>query len=86
MPYNQVAHDFLLEQGYTHHHEKATWEEVGDAENGPKVDGGPACDVYGDKKDYVIVDENGAAWFEEGAAAMDIAYEKMEADWAKAAC
>ncbi len=84
MPYNTFAHNALLQSGYTHEHHNATWEDVGDAENGPKLDGGPACDVYASETEYVVIDEDGSATRDVEGRAMDSAYEKMEAEWATA--
>ncbi len=63
-PFNPQAHDFLVNNGYTHVYDPASWEDVGGPENGPKVIGGPAVDIYDpvDRTQHaILIDENGSA-------------------------
>ena len=45
-PFNAAAHDFLVNNGYTHEFYEAEWDDVGGPESGPKIVGHPAIDVY----------------------------------------
>lgn len=45
-PYNLVFHEFMLREGATHERMKEHWEDVGDAENGPDLDGYAGHDLY----------------------------------------
>lgn len=46
MPFNPALHAFLTDAGFGYSHHEASWEDVGDAENGPELTGGPAFDEY----------------------------------------
>lgn len=57
---NIFAHRMLTDQGaYVHTHYPDSWEDIGDAENGPQVVGGPAYDEYSGDSDYFIIDPSG---------------------------
>ena len=45
-PFNAAAHDFLVNNGYTHEFVEADWEDVGGPESGPQLSGHDAYDVY----------------------------------------
>ena len=59
-PFNPAAHDFFVGAGYVVTHYESDFEDVGDAESGPKLSGGPAFDEYAADDHYVIVTEGGA--------------------------
>ena len=63
-PFNPAAHDFFVAAGYVVTHYKADFEDVGDAESGPKLSGGPAFDEYAADDHCVIVTEGGATFLE----------------------
>ncbi len=53
--FNPAFHAFMMEQGATHEHLEDCFEDIGDAENGPKLAGHPALDVYTlDGIDYAV--------------------------------
>jgi len=56
-PYNLVAHDFWINQGFLYDHISPEWEDVGDAENGPSVNGHCGYDTYSIDLDRVGVSE-----------------------------
>lgn len=58
-PFHAAAHAWLIANGYTHKRMDAEWEDTGDAESGPRLDGHPAFDEYTSDTDYVIIDERG---------------------------
>lgn len=66
MPYNLAAHEFLIENGYSYKHEEESWEDVGDAENGPRLRGNPECDTYWDEKEceFVMIMANGKTFLD----------------------
>ena len=45
-PFNESTALLLTALGFTLTQHEATWEDVGDAENGPKLAGGPAYDEW----------------------------------------
>lgn len=49
------AHHHLIDLGFSHVHVEASWEDTGDAENGPRLSGDPAYDEYtlGDMTVYI---------------------------------
>jgi hypothetical protein len=54
------AHDFLTDQGaYTHEHVPESYEDYGDAENGPDLQGGPAFDAYEGESHCIIIGPSG---------------------------
>lgn len=60
----------LLAAGYFIIPHEASWEDIGDAENGPKMSGGPAYDEYRKGTDvYIVVDGKIADHFEDQFAA-----------------
>jgi hypothetical protein len=63
-PFNAAAHEALLAAGYKHERVEASWEDDGDAENGPHLSGGPAYDEYKDADSRVVVQEEGKAFYE----------------------
>jgi hypothetical protein len=58
-PYNEQAHAHLIELGYVRTWHEDSFEDGGDAENGPDLTGGPAFDEYKSADDYVMIDEQG---------------------------
>lgn len=58
-PFNIALHDHLISLGYRRERVEASWEDVGDAENGPKLEGGPAFDCYTGADEYVYASEIG---------------------------
>ena len=74
---NTNAHHQLIELGFTYTAVEADWYDGGDCENGPKLEGGPAYDLY--ENDAlalrIYVAENGSATVEE----RDMAAEAEEA-------
>jgi hypothetical protein len=58
-PFNEDVHHWLVELGYERAYCPADFEDVGDAENGPKLVGGPAYDEYTGPEEYIIIDESG---------------------------
>lgn len=40
------THDKLIALGFTHTHYEDTYEDVGNGETGPMIEGGPAFDEY----------------------------------------
>jgi hypothetical protein len=53
-----VDEEALLAAGYTKTHVPDSWQDVGDAENGPRLTGGPAYDDWS-KDDHHIYVVNG---------------------------
>jgi len=76
-PFNEVAHCHLMSLGYEHTRIEATWEDTGDAENGPHLDGGPTFDQYTAADHYVYIDENGCTGTEPRNAAMEADLEEF---------
>ena len=59
-PFNAGAHQSLLEQGFIFAYHEESWEDTGDAENGPQLTGGPAYNEYISKDNFqIIIDHNG---------------------------
>ncbi len=60
--FNPAFHAFIMMHAdATYARIEASWEDVGDAENGPKLEGNPAFDLYTlDDVEYVM-DEQGRA-------------------------
>jgi hypothetical protein len=57
---NFFAHRMLTDQGaYTHEHYPESFEDVGDAESGPQLTGGPAYDRYAGESHEIIIDYSG---------------------------
>lgn len=67
MPYNRVAHEYMLSQGYSYNHYEARMGDDGGPENGPHFWYIPAFDEYvigaADREngmdESVIIDEDG---------------------------
>jgi len=89
---NTNAHHQLIELGFTHTAVEADWYDGGDCENGPKLEGGPAYDLY--ENDAlalrIYVAENGKATVEERDMAReaeedlfwgDAVDESLEREW-----
>ncbi len=57
--FNPALHAFMMSQGATHQRFAASWEDVGDAENGPEMTGCQAYDEY-------TLDDTCYAAFEDG--------------------
>ncbi len=70
--YNQALHVHLLAHSYTHDRIPASWEDCGDAENGPMVSGGPAYDLYIGADEMVFATEDGVL----DRVARDLEFEK----------
>jgi hypothetical protein len=52
----KTAHDFLTDEGaYFHEHVPESWEEEGNTDNGPRLVGGPAFDVYSGDSHQIII-------------------------------
>jgi hypothetical protein len=63
---NTFAHRMLTDQGaFVHEHNPETFEDVGDAENGPQLVGGPAFDCYEGDSHSLIIDHTGLIVFEQ---------------------
>ena len=60
-----TVHHHLLELGFVHVHHEADWEDGGDAENGPKLEGGPAFDDYYADTDSIYINHDGSAHLEQ---------------------
>lgn len=45
-PFNPVAHDAIIAAGFDYQYIPASWEDIGNGETGPMLDGGPAFDCY----------------------------------------
>ena len=58
-PFNSGIHAVLVEMGYEYKHYECTFEDVGDPENGPQLDGDPAFDEYKSADEYIIISECG---------------------------
>jgi hypothetical protein len=58
IPFTERSAAALIMAGYTLTQHPATWEDAGDAENGPKLTGGPAFDEWS-KGDISIIVVNG---------------------------
>lgn len=57
---NFALHELLTDQGaYIHEHYPDSFEDIGGAESGPKLVGGPAFDAYSGESHDFIVDESG---------------------------
>ena len=82
-PFNQDIHDNLVAMGYVPTLYECTFEDVGDAENGPELTGDPAFDEYKGPAEYVIVDESGhVVHREERDLVFEAWIEEQEAKWA----
>jgi hypothetical protein len=58
-PFNPAFHEFMFLEGATHKRIEEHWEDAGDAENGPQLEGFMAHDLYTlDGIDYAVF-ENG---------------------------
>jgi hypothetical protein len=60
-PFNGVAHDFLINAGYSYERNPEYVEDVGDPENGPKLDVYVAGDRYWDDTHCFVIFEDGFA-------------------------
>jgi hypothetical protein len=79
--FNPVAHTLLTDQGaYVHTHFDDTFEDVGDAENGPELTGGPAFDEYSGESHYLIIDHTTTFVHQQER---DFAFEQLCAEWAE---
>lgn len=58
-PFNLALHEMMLARGASYIRIEAHWEDVGDPENGPRLDGWPATDLYTDDTHDYHSDENG---------------------------
>ena len=76
VPFNPALHAHLTSLGYVRSRHEASWEDVGDAENGPELDGGPAYDEYTGPDEYVFTSESGVLDREP----RDLAFEKWVED------
>jgi hypothetical protein len=57
---NRWLHDMLTDQGAcSHEHQPDSWEDTGDAETGPILEGGPAFDIYTSESHTFIIDATG---------------------------
>lgn len=56
---NADVHGHLIALGYTRTHHEASYEYVGDAETGPRLEGGPEFDEYLSDTDVIVIDHNG---------------------------
>jgi hypothetical protein len=64
-PFNPTAHDFLIGLGFEVTRVDASWEDSGDAENGPRLTGGPAFDEYTHPDGLVVyIAEDGRTGYE----------------------
>lgn len=70
-PFNLALHEHMMALGYSWTHQPATWEESGDAENGPCLDGCPAYDEYTGIDEYVYSGEYGVL----ASCAIDLEWE-----------
>lgn len=52
-------HELLIAHGYSHTHYPETWEDVGNGESGPMLDGGPAYEEYASSTEYLLAREPG---------------------------
>lgn len=63
---NIWLHRMLTDQGAcSHEHEPDSFEDVGDAENGPDLQGGPAYDRYWSESHEFIIDQSGTIVYSE---------------------
>ena len=62
---NQNIHDNLTILGYTHIHHECTFEDYGDPENGPELEGDPEWDCYENDVERIIVNQFGQVEFRE---------------------
>jgi hypothetical protein len=58
-PYNAALHEQLLALGFERVWHDAEWEDTGDAESGPALDGHPAWDEYTSASEIICIDEAG---------------------------
>lgn len=77
---NPQIHAHLIDLGFVHTHYEADWFDGGDAENGPKLEGGPCYDEYDNDIDLrIYVDQHGIVvdcqWYD---AAMEKAQSAAE--------
>lgn len=56
---NEEVRNNLTALGYEHTHHEEDFEDIGDAENGPKLSGGPAYDEYLSPEDRIIINHRG---------------------------
>ena len=59
IPFNLALDEFLVGLGYVRTRQEAEWEDVGNAETGPMVEGSPAYDEYCGADEYVFASESG---------------------------
>jgi hypothetical protein len=57
--FNEDIHAHLVGLGFTHTHYDADWEDTGDGETGPMLEGHPGFDEYEDATDRIIIDHHG---------------------------
>ena len=62
LPINQIAHEFLIENGYSYKYVPAEWEDCGSPESGPDVVGHPGYDEYELDDEVIVIDAFGSAW------------------------
>ena len=58
-PFNIALHEHLTSLGYNHTRHASSWQDIGDADNGPCLDGGPAYDEYAGDDEYIFASEDG---------------------------
>ena len=59
--FNQIAHEFLIANGYAFEHCEADWEDIGGPESGPQVVGHNAFNYYtATSGNDVVIDRDGA--------------------------
>jgi hypothetical protein len=59
--FNPAFHAFMIGEGATHERIKEHWEDAGDAENGPELDGYQAHDLYTLDDIWYVIFEDGSA-------------------------
>lgn len=58
MPFNLAFHDFMIFCGADYERRPEYWEDTGDAESGPSLDGYLVHDIYMlDDEEYVIFED-----------------------------
>ncbi len=75
-PYNLALHEHLMSLGYEYQRFACTFEDAGDAENGPHLTGGPAYDMYSSPTEFIYATEGGVLDHED----RNLAFEKMMAE------
>lgn len=58
-PFNPQKHDELIAQSYAYTRIPADWEDVGNGETGPMIDGHPDYDQYEKGNEYIVIDQAG---------------------------